>query len=113
MAKRDDDIGIRFSPQELELVREALDLLPPREDLRDQLIFADLQDLLGLLGCGNSAKAEPAAAMLERGFQPVYRAGETNRCPGCGRSHWLVGRSTAECAFCATALPIDISRRRG
>lgn len=35
-----------------------------------------------------------------------YYAGEDNRCPGCGRSHWLVGRSTAECAFCSTALPL-------
>lgn len=38
--------------------------------------------------------------------QLAYRAGETNRCPGCGRQHWHVGRLTAECAFCATALPI-------
>jgi hypothetical protein len=26
-------------------------------------------------------------------------------CPGCGHSNWLVGRSMAECAICATALP--------
>ena len=42
-----------------------------------------------------------------RGFMPVYRGQEANRCPGCGRSHWIVGRLLAECAFCATALPID------
>jgi hypothetical protein len=35
-----------------------------------------------------------------------YFAGETNHCPGCGRSQWLVGRTTAECAFCHTALPL-------
>ena len=44
--------------------------------------------------------------LKERGFQPVFRSQASNTCPGCGRSHWLVGRSTAECAFCATALPI-------
>lgn len=38
---------------------------------------------------------------------PVYREGSTNHCPGCGRTHWHVGRFTAECAFCETALPLD------
>ena len=42
-----------------------------------------------------------------RGYAPVYHPQEANRCPGCGRSHWLVGRLLAECAFCATALPIS------
>jgi hypothetical protein len=41
-----------------------------------------------------------------RGYHAVYRAGETNHCPGCGRSHWIVGRLLAECAFCTTALPL-------
>ena len=41
-----------------------------------------------------------------RGYYAAYRPHEVNRCPGCGRSHWLVGRSLAECAFCATALPL-------
>lgn len=40
-----------------------------------------------------------------RGYHAVYRQHETNRCPGCGRSHWLLGRFSAECGFCATALP--------
>ena len=49
----------------------------------------------------------PAARIVaSRGYHAVYRAGETNRCPGCGRSHWLVGRLLAECAFCQTALPL-------
>jgi hypothetical protein len=46
-----------------------------------------------------------------RGFHAVYRDGETNHCPGCGRTHWHIGRISAECAFCATALPLDSSRR--
>lgn len=41
-----------------------------------------------------------------RGYVPQYHAGDVNHCPGCGRSHWLVGRLLAECAFCATAMPI-------
>lgn len=37
-----------------------------------------------------------------------YRDDETNTCPGCGRSHWHVGRVTAECGFCGTALPREV-----
>ncbi len=39
-------------------------------------------------------------------YQVHYHPGEPNHCPGCGRDQWLVGRVTAECAFCATALAI-------
>ncbi|MCJ7420999.1 hypothetical protein [Sphingomicrobium astaxanthinifaciens] len=42
-----------------------------------------------------------------RGYYAVYREAEINHCPGCGRTHWLVGRTSAECAFCATALPLE------
>lgn len=45
-----------------------------------------------------------------RGYAPVYRHGEANHCPGCGRSNWIVGRHSAECAFCATALPFNEPR---
>jgi hypothetical protein len=41
-----------------------------------------------------------------RGYQPLYRLGEVNHCPGCGRTHWYIGRLSAECGFCATALPL-------
>jgi hypothetical protein len=47
-------------------------------------------------------KVNPAA----RGYYAAYRPHEVNHCPGCGRSHWLVGRLLAECAFCSTALPL-------
>jgi hypothetical protein len=36
-----------------------------------------------------------------------------NHCPGCGRSHWIIGRLSAECAFCSTALPLTEAHRRG
>lgn len=45
-----------------------------------------------------------SAFPLNEGGRPLYHRGETNRCPGCGRSHWYIGRITAECGFCATAL---------
>ena len=41
------------------------------------------------------------------GYSPTYWPGEVNHCPGCGRSQWIIGRITAECAFCATALPLQ------
>lgn len=52
-------------------------------------------------------RARPAHDRAVRGYMPVYHAHEVNRCPGCGRSHWLIGRLLAECAFCATALPLS------
>jgi hypothetical protein len=42
----------------------------------------------------------------ERGYHAVYREHQVNHCPGCGRTHWLIGRMSAECAFCTTALPL-------
>lgn len=41
-----------------------------------------------------------------RGYVAVYREDAVNRCPGCARAHWYVGRVSAECAFCGTALPL-------
>ncbi len=41
-----------------------------------------------------------------RGYHAVYREHEMNHCPGCGRTQWIIGRVSAECAFCATALPL-------
>ncbi|SNS75850.1 hypothetical protein SAMN06295912_1158 [Sphingomonas laterariae] len=41
------------------------------------------------------------------GYRLVYRANEVNHCPGCGKMHWFVGRNSAECAFCGTALPLQ------
>jgi len=52
---------------------------------------------------GQKARSHDPA---HRGYHIVYRESETNHCPGCGRSHWYVGRLSAECAFCGTALPL-------
>jgi len=40
-----------------------------------------------------------------------YRPGRAIPCPACGERQWLVGRMTAECACCETALPIDLGYR--
>ena len=51
---------------------------------------------------GRSFPHDPA----HRGYHVVYRENEVNHCPGCGRSHWYVGRVSAECGFGGTALPL-------
>ena len=49
----------------------------------------------------------------ERGYCVVYRENQVNHCPGCGRTHWFVGRVSAECGFCSTALPLAEASSRG
>ena len=56
-------------------------------------------------GRADHRRALPANPM-HRGFHAIYRSGEVNRCPGCGRTHWYVGRLLAECGFCAAAVPL-------
>ena len=58
--------------------------------------------LRAIEGTGRAFPHDPA----RRGYQPIYRLGEVNHCPACGRTHWFVGRLSAECAFCATALAL-------
>lgn len=45
-----------------------------------------------------------------RGYSILYRENETNHCPGCGRTHWYIGRLSAECGFCSTAIPLAEAR---
>jgi hypothetical protein len=45
----------------------------------------------------------------QRGYMPLYHVDTVNHCPGCGRTHWHIGRATAECAFCETALPLAVT----
>ena len=52
-----------------------------------------------------------AASLAQRGHHIVYRANESNHCPGCGRSHWYIGRVSAECGFCGTAIPLAEAAR--
>ena len=48
--------------------------------------------------------------LAQRGYQMLFRTGTDNACPGCGHSNWYVGRHSAECAFCETAVPIAPTR---
>ena len=51
-----------------------------------------------------------AASLAQRGHHIVYRTNESNHCPGCGRSQWYIGRISAECGFCGTAVPLAEAR---
>lgn len=44
----------------------------------------------------------------QTGYRIAYRQEEANHCPGCGQSQWILGRMTAECACCGTALPLRV-----
>ncbi|WJY18695.1 hypothetical protein QQS45_00120 [Alteriqipengyuania flavescens] len=47
-----------------------------------------------------------AALIGQRGYVVLFhRAGE-NHCPSCGKSNWIIGRTSAECAFCDLAIPL-------
>lgn len=48
-----------------------------------------------------------------RGYQVLYHRDGTNHCPGCGKVQWSVGRVTAECVLCGTALPLAESELGG
>jgi hypothetical protein len=48
-----------------------------------------------------------------RGYAIIYREGETNFCPACGRSSWYVGRLLAECAWCGAAVPLADAHLQG
>ena len=56
------------------------------------------------------ATATFAASLPHRGHHIVYRANAANHCPGCGHSNWFIGRVSAECGFCATAVPLAEAR---
>ncbi|MBS0475476.1 MAG: hypothetical protein JSR28_10055 [Proteobacteria bacterium] len=52
-----------------------------------------------------AARAAKRGAMA-RGYQVLFHADSVNHCPGCNATNWLVGRITAECGRCGTALPL-------
>lgn len=60
-----------------------------------------------------NARAIATTEPIRRGYHVSYRQHEHNHCPGCGRSHWWVGRLMAECGFCATAIPIEAAGMTG
>ncbi len=46
-----------------------------------------------------------------RGYLVLFHPDETNHCPGCGHSQWYIGRISAECGICGTALPLADSQQ--
>ncbi len=58
------------------------------------------------------ASATFAAGLAQRGHHVVYRSNEANHCPGCGRSQWYIGRISAECGFCGTAVALAETSRQ-
>jgi hypothetical protein len=59
------------------------------------------------------AQREFGLDLSARGHHVVYRSNESNRCPGCGRAQWYVGRITAECGFCGTAVALAEAKWAG
>ncbi len=51
-------------------------------------------------------KMLPFGSFLRRPTVPLYHQDTVNHCPSCGGKQWHIGRSTAECAYCSTALPL-------
>lgn len=70
-----------------------------------------------LLALVSARKAPPTLAdrLVARAYHPTYRPGEVNRCPGCGRSQWFVGRTSAVCAFerCGAIVPLAPTGHEG
>lgn len=50
--------------------------------------------------------ADHTAMLSQQGYVILFRRELSNACPGCGGCNWNVGRVTAECAFCDTAIPL-------
>lgn len=50
-----------------------------------------------------------ARKLCGRGYVPQYSSGIA--CPGCGNGNWVIGRRSAECAGCGTALPFGPVQR--
>jgi hypothetical protein len=75
-----------------------------------QLVYGKTR-FVAAVRCGESRKETMLRSVsafdpARRGLLMLYHSGEVNRCPGCGRTHWHVGRLSAECAFCGTALAL-------
>lgn len=45
-------------------------------------------------------------------YAPLYYADQVNHCPGCSGTSWYVGRFSAECAHCQTAIPFAQSMQQ-
>lgn len=56
---------------------------------------------------GRPVPARPHAALaIAPHYALTYHSDTLNYCPSCSGTHWLIGRMTAQCAHCETALPL-------
>lgn len=55
-----------------------------------------------------AVKAVATAHLTQRGYVILYRHGQVNHCPACGKTHWWIGNRSAQCAFCDTAIDLQI-----
>jgi len=55
---------------------------------------------------------EPPGSRI-RGTQLTYWPDNINHCPGCGKTSWIIGRFSAECSLCRTALALAHSGMLG
>jgi hypothetical protein len=54
-----------------------------------------------------TAAFNEAGTRFRLAYMPLYRDEEINHCSGCGRDNWIIGRMTAECGFCGTAVLLE------
>jgi hypothetical protein len=92
-----------FAPAEAPLPRND-ETVPTHRSLSAQFLVKEPSMATSILEARGGCIVPKAET---RGYHIVYREQDTNYCPGCGRTHWYIGRSMAECAFCATALPLE------
>lgn len=94
-----------FTPYSLST---AIGEMPCGCDIRDCESITE-PEALSYLVTPSATTQKPAPdnlAIIRDGYLILYHQGESNHCPGCGKSQWMIGRSTAECAFCGTALQL-------
>lgn len=69
------------------------------------MCYSGVKPLKGPVTMSHASRAEPFSAAARRPAL-LYRQNEVNHCPGCGGTAWIVGRATAQCVRCDTALPL-------
>jgi len=56
---------------------------------------------------GRAATTVPVGRTRTAGIPLIYQHKDRNPCPDCDGVHWYIGRMTAECAQCGTALKLS------
>jgi predicted RNA-binding Zn-ribbon protein involved in translation (DUF1610 family) len=51
-------------------------------------------------------QAAATARLTQGGYVILYHRDVVNHCPACGKTHWWIGRHSAQCANCDTTLDL-------